>query len=99
MVGTARDCELAPGHPLPELLADSAGREVPRVHLDGMDPREVAGADRRLATTATGATAVSAIHAETGGNPFFVKQLARHLEEPGDARARRRAGCRMASAT
>ena len=78
MVGTFRDSELQPGHPLPELLAElERGRELPRVRLDGMDEREVAqliGGDAAPGT-------VSAIHAETGGNPFFVKQLARHLEE------------------
>jgi len=52
------------------------------VRLDGMDEREVAqliGPDAAPGT-------VSAIHAETGGNPFFVKQLARHLEELDGAR-------------
>ncbi|HET9740117.1 MAG TPA: AAA family ATPase [Solirubrobacteraceae bacterium] len=83
MVGTFRDTELQPGHPLPELLAElERGRELPRIRLDGMDEREVAqliGGDAAPGT-------VSAIHAETGGNPFFVKQLARHLEELDGAR-------------
>jgi DNA-binding SARP family transcriptional activator len=78
IVGTFRDSELHPGHPLPELLAElERGGELPRVRLDGMDEREVAqliGGDAAPGT-------VSAIHAETCGNPFFVKQLARHLEE------------------
>jgi AAA ATPase domain len=78
MVATFRDSELQPGHPLPELLAElERGRELPRLRLDGMDEREVAqliGGDAAPGT-------VTAIHAETGGNPFFVKQLARHLEE------------------
>jgi DNA-binding SARP family transcriptional activator/tetratricopeptide (TPR) repeat protein len=78
MVATFRDSELQRGHPLPELLAElERGREPTRVRLDGMDEREVAqliGGDPAPATA-------SAIHAETGGNPFFVRQLARHLEE------------------
>ena len=78
IVGTFRDSELQPGHPLPELLAElERGRELPRVRLDGMDEREVA----ELIGGDAAPGAVSAIHAETGGNPFFVKQLARHLEE------------------
>ena len=86
-VGTFRDSELHPGHPLPELLAElERGGVLPRLRLDGMDEREVAqliGGDAAPGT-------VSAIHAETGGNPFFVKQLVRHLEEldrDGGARA------------
>ena len=78
IVGTFRDSELQPGHPLPELLAElERGRELPRVRLDGMDEREVA----ELIGGDAAPGAVSAIHAETGGNPFFVKQLARHLQE------------------
>src|SRR4029078_275063 len=78
IVGTFRDSELQPGHPLPELLAElERGRELPRVRLDGMDEREVA----ELIGGGAEPGAVSAICAETGGNPFFVKQLARHLEE------------------
>ena len=77
-VGTFRDSELHPGHPLPELLAELERDSVlPRLRLEGMDEREVAqliGGDAEAGT-------VAAIHAETGGNPFFVKQLARHLEE------------------
>ena len=43
MVGTFRDTELTPGHPLPELLADlERDRPVPRLRLGGMDEREVA---------------------------------------------------------
>lgn len=77
-VGTFRDSELHPGHPLLELLAElERDRVQPRLRLDGMDEREVAeliGGDAAPGT-------VSAIHTETGGNPFFVKQLVRHLEE------------------
>ena len=43
-----------------------------------------------------------AIRAETEGNPFFVKQLVRHLEEVGgDVRWRRatRSACPRACAT
>src|SRR5262249_40133084 len=29
---------------------------------------------------------IDAIHRETGGNPFFMKQLVRHLEDLGDLR-------------
>ena len=43
LVGTFRDTELDPGHPLPDLIADvERDRPVPRVRLGGMDEREVA---------------------------------------------------------
>ena len=78
IVGTFRDSELQPGHPLPELLAElERGRELARLRLDGMDEREVA----QLIGGDAAPGCVSAICAETGGNPFFIKQLARHLEE------------------
>ena len=80
MIGTFRDSELEPGHPLPGLLAElERGRELPRLRLGGMDEREVGqlvGGDVAPGT-------VAAIHSETAGNPFFVKQLARHLDESG----------------
>ncbi len=95
IVVTFRDSELQPGHPLPELLAElERGRELPRVRLDGMDEREVA----ELIGGDAAPGAVSAIHAETGGNPFFVKQLARHLEELDGAPVAA-AACRRACAT
>jgi hypothetical protein len=84
MVGTYRDAELEPGHALPDLIADvERDRPVPRVRLGGMDEREVAAADRLLARHGGRGRRVAAIRTETEGNPFFVKQLVRHLEEVG----------------
>jgi hypothetical protein len=82
IVATFRDSELHPGHPLLELLAElERGRELPRFRLEGMDEREVA----ELIGDGAEEGAVAAIHAETGGNPFFVKQLVRHLAEQDGA--------------
>lgn len=84
MLGTFRDTELGPGHPLPELIADvERDRPVPRVRLAGMDEREVAALIGAWHGTEVAEDAVQAIRAETDGNPFFVKQLVRHLEETG----------------
>ena len=42
IVGTFRDTEMEPGHPLTGLLAElERWRELPRLRLDGMDEREV----------------------------------------------------------
>jgi DNA-binding SARP family transcriptional activator len=86
MLGTFRDTELHPGHPLPELLADlERHREVPRLRLSGMDENEVAELIGSWHGGEVQPDTVRAIRAETGGNPFFVKQLVRHLEEVGGA--------------
>ena len=86
LVGTLRDNELAPGHALVEALA-TMEREQPlaRLRLEGLDQAEVGvlvgawhGRDAPEET-------IRAIHGETNGNPFFVKQLVRHLEESGTA--------------
>ncbi len=86
MLGTFRATELGPGHPLPELIADvERDREVVRVRLTGMDEAEVAELIDAWHGEAVEARTVRAIHEETDGNPFFVKQLVRHLEEDGRA--------------
>jgi hypothetical protein len=81
MLGTYRDTELHPGHPLTEILADLEREvgELERLRLEGLAEEEVAEivGDRAEAET------VRRIREETGGNPFFVKQLARHLDAAG----------------
>jgi DNA-binding SARP family transcriptional activator len=84
LVGTYRDTELERGHPLPDLIADvERYRPVPLVRLGGMDEREVAALIGSWHGNEVEENAVRAIRAETSGNPFFVKQLVRHLEETG----------------
>jgi hypothetical protein len=84
MVGTFRDTELDPGHALADLIADvERDRPVPQIRLGGMDEREVAALIGSWHGSEVEDGAVRAIHAETEGNPFFVKQLVRHLEEVG----------------
>jgi DNA-binding SARP family transcriptional activator len=84
LLGAFRDTELGPGHPLPDLVADvERDRPVPRIRLAGMDEREVAALIGTWHGDEVAGDAVRAIRAETDGNPFFVKQLVRHLEEVG----------------
>ncbi len=84
MIGTFRDTELDPGHPLPDLIADvERDRPVPRVRLGSMEQREVAALIGTWHGSEVEDDAVRAIREETEGNPFFVKQLVRHLEEMG----------------
>ncbi len=87
VLGTYRDTELGHGHPLVEVLADLRRQEdVARLSLSGLDEagvtafveqtvgHELAEADRALA---------AAIYEETDGNPFFVREVLRHLRETG----------------
>jgi DNA-binding SARP family transcriptional activator len=85
VVGTYRDSELGPDHPLTELLADLRRDEaVERVSLTGLDEQAVltvmeqaAGHDLDDEERELG----RAIHDETEGNPFFVWEVLRHLVE------------------
>jgi predicted ATPase/DNA-binding SARP family transcriptional activator len=87
IVGTYRDTELSADHPLAELLADFRRQpEVDRLSLSGLHPGEVA---TFMAETAGhemdehGLTLARTIHGETDGNPFFVREIIRHLTETG----------------
>jgi class 3 adenylate cyclase len=86
VVVTYRDSDLSSGHPLAELLADL--HRVPRVErfaLAGLDERGV-GDFLAAADHEPGGRSVEVartIHSETGGNPFFVGEVLRHLREYG----------------
>jgi DNA-binding SARP family transcriptional activator len=84
LIGTYRDTELDRGHPLLDLIADvERYRPVPRIRLGGMDEGEVAALIGSWHGAEVHEEVVRTIQAETEGNPFFVKQLVRHLEETG----------------
>ena len=90
LLGTYRESELDATHPLPEMLAETyvsvPTSELHRVALEGLEAPAVAAlveataghdlddAGRRFAET---------LHAETGGNPFFVNEIVRSLMESG----------------
>lgn len=86
IVATYRDTDVDQselGRALPELYRD---RSTQRVLLRGLEPSAV----RDLLERATlgrlpDADSVAAeLHAETGGNPFFVQEIVRHLNDTGD---------------
>ena len=87
VLGTYRDSELAHDHPLVELIA-SLHRQggAQRLALSGLDDTGVAAfvekASRR-ALDEEGVALAHAIYAETDGNPFFVREVLRHLSETG----------------
>ncbi|GAB7041032.1 MULTISPECIES: BTAD domain-containing putative transcriptional regulator [Catenuloplanes] len=93
VVGTYRATEVTPD--LAAALARLARVEPARVHLDGLP----AGATGDLAAAVTGhdlaPDVVERLHRRTGGNPFFVRELARVLAAEGvEALARVPAGVR-----
>jgi class 3 adenylate cyclase/tetratricopeptide (TPR) repeat protein len=87
ILGTYRDTELSHGHPLVELLADlrrQAG--VERISLLGLDQSGVAAFMEQAAGHSLDDDDLSlarAIYEETEGNPFFVREVLRHLTETG----------------
>ncbi len=87
LVGTYRDSELTHDHPLVGLLGDLRRHpRVSRLSLDGLVEAEVMdfveqAAGHRLAGES--AALARALHAETQGNPFFLREVLRHLVETG----------------
>ena len=87
LVATYRDSDLSNSHPLTGLLAD-LHREpsVSRVNLGGLDDAEIIELVETVAGYELDDAGVALAHAlrrETGGNPFFVGELLRHLGESG----------------
>jgi DNA-binding SARP family transcriptional activator len=87
LVGTYRDTELDPDHPLVEVLAD-LHREptVARLAVEGLNERAVAAMVEAETGRAAGDIALDlapALQAKTAGNPFFIGQILDHLAETG----------------
>ena len=87
VVGTYRDTELTHDHPLVGLLADLRRHpRVSRLSLDGLVEADVMAFVEQAAGHALveeSAALARAIHAETQGNPFFLREVLRHLVETG----------------
>jgi class 3 adenylate cyclase len=87
IIGTYRDTELGETHPLVELRADlrpQAG--VERFTLSGLDRAGVAALMEQSAghdLDEDDLALARAIWAETEGNPFFVREVLRHLADVG----------------
>ena len=87
VLGTYRDTELGGEHPLAEFLPDVRGRDgIERLPLLGLDSGGVAAFMEQAAGHALEDAELAlarAIHEETEGNPFFVREVLRHLAETG----------------
>jgi class 3 adenylate cyclase/tetratricopeptide (TPR) repeat protein len=87
LIGTFRDAEIGPTHPLADTLA-ALHREagVDRVRLDGLGDLEMLHLLERMAGHTMddqGLALRDALVSETDGNPFFVGEILRHLAETG----------------
>ena len=84
VLGTYRETDLDRSHPLAALLADfRADGHTTRVLLRGLDESETRALVDAWAGHEAGAEFVRAVHRETEGNPFFVRQVLTHLAESG----------------
>ncbi len=84
VVGTFRHSETGPDHPLTVTLADlrrEAG--VDRFELAALEEDDIGELVRSAAGIDDDVALTRALHAHTGGNPFFVREMLRHLGETG----------------
>ena len=84
VVGTHRDVKPDPQDPLSSCLAElnRQGR-FEAIHVRPLTLDETAALARQLATGSVSRTAAAAIHADTSGNPFFIGEVVRQVEEEG----------------
>ncbi|HEX2484166.1 MAG TPA: AAA family ATPase, partial [Myxococcota bacterium] len=84
LVGTFRDVELRRGHPLSRLLGSLAREPAcDRVTLRGLSEPEVAQLVRAMTGRAPPGSLAATVHEMTEGNPFFVHETVKLLEETG----------------
>lgn len=104
LIGTYRHHELGGGHGLVDVLA-SLRREplVQRLMLSGLSDEELVTFMESAANHPLGGPEVAlahALHGQTGGHPFFVSEMLRHLVETGAmARSPNGAWVRMGETT
>ena len=88
VVGTYRDVELGRHHPLARVLGELSGTQgASRVGLRGLAPEDVGRYLEITASTEPAPELVTAIHAQTDGNPFFVGEVVRLLASEGGLEA------------
>lgn len=80
-LGIYRDNELPEDSPLLETVANLQ-RHLPatRLKVDALDTDSV----RSLIRDRVDENLAPALHDQTGGNPFYIEQMVRHLEETGE---------------
>jgi DNA-binding SARP family transcriptional activator len=83
-VGTYRDTEVTPDHPLARPLEGLLRRRLAhRLSLKRLPEEGVAALLGALSGQEPPPSFVTAVHAETQGNPFFTEEVFKHLAEEG----------------
>jgi tetratricopeptide (TPR) repeat protein len=86
-LGTFRESDVSPSHPLSELLADLPRHlATTRLGLRGLADDEVVALVESASghpLDSRGVALAHAVHRDTDGNPFFVAEVLRHLVESG----------------
>jgi len=78
VLGAFRDSEIDRSHPLAATLADLRRDDLlERVAVTGLDARAVA---QVVQARHAPAELAARLHRETGGNPFYVEEILRHLD-------------------
>ncbi len=84
LAGAYRESELSRTQALAGTLADlRRDRMVERIALSGLDRAQVATLVAAWVGPEAPIELSAAVHGETGGNPFFVEEVLRHLTESG----------------
>lgn len=91
VVGTFRDTEVGPRHPIAEIIADLHRDDlVDRIEPPPLSPDEVGALLEAVAGAAAvggGRSLSKEVHRTTDGNPLFVREVVRHLAETGGLEA------------
>ena len=84
LLGTYRDVELSRRHPLSQTMGELARESLfERVLLRGLSPDAVRAFVEATCSFAPDPALVRAVHTQTEGNPFFVREVVRLLMEEG----------------
>ena len=84
IVALHRGGELDAGHPAAQRLAEIARqRDIEHVPLASLPLDEAGALLERVANRRVGEETLATIYAESGGNPFFLGELGRHLQRRG----------------
>ncbi|HEU5064360.1 MAG TPA: BTAD domain-containing putative transcriptional regulator [Gaiellaceae bacterium] len=83
VLGTYRDTELGPEHPLAAALTELARHIAPPLKLTGLSEADVVRFIEANQSVEPPRGLAAAIHRETEGNPFFVGEIVRFLAAEG----------------